>query len=99
MASVNKVILIGNLGRDPETRYMPDGGAITTVSLATTEGMANVMMLTLNRGKPLGWLDEYPRAIQALTVEQVNAAIRKHLDPRSLMLVEAGTFEAPPAVK
>ena len=37
MASVNKVIIIGNLGRDPETRYMPDGGAITNVSVATTE--------------------------------------------------------------
>jgi len=36
MASVNKVILVGNLGRDPETRYMPDGGAITNVSIATT---------------------------------------------------------------
>ena len=37
MASVNKVILIGNLGRDPEVRYMPDGGAITNISIATTE--------------------------------------------------------------
>ena len=37
MASVNKVILIGNLGRDPETRYMPDGAAITNISVATTE--------------------------------------------------------------
>ncbi len=36
MASVNKVILVGNLGRDPETRYMPDGAAITNVSLATS---------------------------------------------------------------
>jgi single-strand DNA-binding protein len=36
MASVNKVIIVGNLGRDPETRYMPDGGAITNVSIATT---------------------------------------------------------------
>ena len=36
MASVNKVILIGNLGRDPETRYSPDGAAITNVSVATT---------------------------------------------------------------
>jgi len=36
MASVNKVILIGNLGRDPETRYTPDGAAITNVSIATT---------------------------------------------------------------
>jgi single-strand DNA-binding protein len=37
MASVNKVILIGNLGRDPETRYMPDGGAVTNISVATTD--------------------------------------------------------------
>ena len=36
MASVNKVILVGNLGRDPETKYMPDGGAITNVSIATS---------------------------------------------------------------
>lgn len=36
MASVNKVILVGNLGRDPEVRYMPDGGAIVNMSLATT---------------------------------------------------------------
>jgi single-strand DNA-binding protein len=37
MASVNKVILIGNLGRDPEVRYMPDGAAIANISLATTD--------------------------------------------------------------
>ncbi|THF61309.1 single-stranded DNA-binding protein [Pseudothauera rhizosphaerae] len=37
MASVNKVILIGNLGRDPETRYMPSGDAICNVTIATTE--------------------------------------------------------------
>ncbi len=37
MASVNKVILIGNLGRDPEVRYMPSGDAIATLSIATTE--------------------------------------------------------------
>ncbi|PTR10029.1 single-strand binding protein [Nitrosospira sp. Nsp5] len=37
MASVNKVILIGNLGKDPETRYMPNGDAVTNITLATTE--------------------------------------------------------------
>ena len=36
MASVNKVILIGNLGRDPEIRYAPSGSAICNVSIATT---------------------------------------------------------------
>jgi len=37
MASVNKVILIGNLGRDPETRYTTGGDAVTNLRLATTE--------------------------------------------------------------
>jgi single-strand DNA-binding protein len=36
MASVNKVIIIGNLGKDPETRYSPNGGAICNVRIATT---------------------------------------------------------------
>lgn len=35
--TVNKVILIGNLGADPEVRYMPNGGAVTTIRIATTE--------------------------------------------------------------
>lgn len=37
MASVNKVILVGNLGKDPEVRYMPSGEAVTNITLATTE--------------------------------------------------------------
>ena len=37
MGSVNKVILVGNLGRDPEMRYMPNGDAVANLSVATTE--------------------------------------------------------------
>lgn len=37
MSGINKVILIGNLGRDPETRYMPSGKAATNFSIATSE--------------------------------------------------------------
>ncbi len=37
MAGVNKAIIIGNLGRDPETRYTPDGTAVTNFSIATSE--------------------------------------------------------------
>jgi single-strand DNA-binding protein len=37
MASVNKVILVGNLGKDPETRYMPNGEAVTNITVATSE--------------------------------------------------------------
>ena len=37
MASVNKVIIVGNLGRDPEVRYTPNGESITNVTIATTD--------------------------------------------------------------
>ena len=41
MASINKVILIGNLGRDPEVRYTPSGAAVCNLSLATTRNWKN----------------------------------------------------------
>lgn len=34
---INKVIIVGNLGQDPEVRYMPSGGAVTNISVATSE--------------------------------------------------------------
>ena len=37
MASINKVIIIGNLGKDPEVRYMPNGDAVTNITVATTD--------------------------------------------------------------
>jgi single-strand DNA-binding protein len=41
MASVNKVIVVGNLGRDPEVRYTPNGNAVCNVSVATTRQWKN----------------------------------------------------------
>ena len=37
MASLNKAVLIGHLGKDPETRYMPNGDAVCNFSIATSE--------------------------------------------------------------
>ncbi len=37
MASINKVILVGNLGKDPEVRYMPNGDAVANITIATSE--------------------------------------------------------------
>lgn len=41
MASVNKVILLGNLGRDPETRYMPSGDPVCNITIATSSRYKN----------------------------------------------------------
>jgi zinc protease len=61
------------------------------VGLATTSGLASTVLTVLNSGMPLEFVDEYPQRIEALTLEQVNAAIRRHIDPARMVLVEAGT--------
>lgn len=49
MASINKVIIVGNLGRDPETRYSADGGsAVTTLNVATTRRYRNAENQTVS---------------------------------------------------
>jgi zinc protease len=65
------------------------------VGLATTDGLASFLLRTVQRGKPLSWLDEYPKAISALTLEQVNGALRKYLNPDKMVLIEAGTLPKP----
>jgi zinc protease len=61
------------------------------VALATTDGMANQLLVTVNRSLPLSWLDTYPQEIGALTPAQINGAIKKHLDPEKMILIKAGT--------
>lgn len=62
------------------------------VGLSTTDGLADALLTTVLRSYDLTWLDQYPDAVQALTRQQVNAAIRKHLDPSKMLLVTAGTL-------
>ena len=62
------------------------------IYLGTTDGMAQAILSALNRGLDLAWIDQYPAAIKALSVEQINAAIHKHVDPKKLVMLEAGTF-------
>lgn len=61
------------------------------VGLATTGGLAGQILLMLNRGMPLAFVDEFPKRVAALSLEDVNGAIKRHLDPGKLALVEAGT--------
>jgi zinc protease len=62
------------------------------VDLATSDGMASALMAAVNRGYDLNWLDDFPLRVNALTLEQVNAAIRKYLRPDQMILVKAGTL-------
>jgi zinc protease len=64
------------------------------VGLSTTGGLAGALLHAVQSGYDLSWLDEYPRVIDALTLEQVNGAIRRYLDPDKMVLVEAGTLTA-----
>jgi zinc protease len=66
------------------------------VGLSTTAGLANTILLTVQRGYDLSWLDVYPDAVNALTLAQVNAAIRSHLNPDTMVLVKAGSVLPPP---
>jgi zinc protease len=68
------------------------------VSLATTGGMAETILVNTQRGYDLSWLDGYPKAVKALTAAQVNAAIKTHVNPSAMVLVEAGSVGAPQAV-
>jgi zinc protease len=67
------------------------------VSLSTTLGLAETILMNTQRGYDLSWLDAYPKAVKALTRDQVNAAIKAHINPNALVLVEAGSM--PPAAK
>ena len=69
------------------------------VGLATTSGLAGTVLTALNSGMPLQFVDDYPQRIAALTLEQVNGAIRNHIDPARMVLVEAGTVPGGTAAK
>lgn len=62
------------------------------VSLATTEGMAASLLAAIHRGYDQKWLDRYPEVINSLTLDQVNGAVKKHLNPENMVLIEAGTI-------
>lgn len=62
------------------------------VGLSTTTDIAIAIRQAVLRGYDVHWLDDYPEAVEALTLEQVNNAIRNHLNPKKMVLVEAGTL-------
>jgi zinc protease len=61
------------------------------VGLSTTAGLANTLLANVQRGYDVNWLFGYPEAVNALTRDQINAAIKKHLNPSVMALVKAGS--------
>jgi len=66
------------------------------VGLSTTGGLASTLLTNVQRGYDVTWLDGYPKAVNALTRDQVNGAIKNHLNPGAMVLVEAGSVPAAP---
>lgn len=62
------------------------------VGLATTAGLAEAIVKTVRRGLPLSWLDSYPAAVAALTLEEANGALKRHIQPGRLVSVRSGTL-------
>jgi zinc protease len=62
------------------------------VALATTSGLAAALLNALQRGYGPEWVDEFPRRLQALTLEEVNAAIKKFVHPDRMVVVMAGSL-------
>lgn len=69
---VNKVILVGNVGKDPETRYLPSGGAVTNLALATSESWKDK-----NTGQPQEKTEWHRVVFFNRLAEIVNEYVRK----------------------
>jgi zinc protease len=61
------------------------------VSLSTTGGLANAILTDIQRGYDVSRIEEYPDAVKALTRDQVNSAIKSHINPSVMVLVKAGS--------
>jgi zinc protease len=65
------------------------------VGLATTDGLANALLNAVHRGYDVTWLDDYPKRVAALSLQEVNGAIKKHLHPDKMALIKAGDVPPP----
>ncbi len=65
------------------------------VGLSTTGGLATTILNVMNRDLPLTFIDDFGNKVNALTKEQVNKAIKTHLNPDAMVVIKAGTLLAP----
>jgi zinc protease len=65
------------------------------VGLSTTGGLANAILTDVQRGYDVNRIEEYPQAVKALTRDEVNSAIKSHINPDVMVTVKAGSVPAP----
>ncbi len=64
-----------------------------TIALETSHGLAEQLLRCAERGLDIAWLDQFPASVRALTLDQVNAAVKKYLDPAKMVIIKAGTLK------
>lgn len=62
------------------------------VQMATSGGMAGRILSVIQQGKPLSYMDDYVKEVNAVSLDQVNAAIKKYVKPEQIITVRAGTI-------
>jgi single-strand DNA-binding protein len=78
---INKVILVGNLGADPETRYMPSGKAVTNIRIATSEGW---------KDKQTGDMQERTEWHRVVLFDKLGEVAAEYLRKGSQVYIEGG---------
>lgn len=63
------------------------------IGLSTTQGMASNILAVVQRGEDPSYIYEYPSLLQAVTLEEVNDAIKKYIDVNKLVIIEAGSLD------
>lgn len=63
------------------------------VRLSTTGGMAGSILLFVNQGKEPSYIDQYPKDINAITLNQVNTVIKKYIDPEKFIIIKSGSID------
>ncbi|MBQ4913627.1 insulinase family protein [Maribacter sp. MMG018] len=63
------------------------------VSLETTSGLSRTILSFLQRGWEPDYIDQYPKDVESVTLDQVNAAIKKYIDPDNLIVIKSGSLD------
>ncbi|QHT70706.1 insulinase family protein [Rhodocytophaga rosea] len=92
MREFNRWIKEGISEKDLQDKKMNIVGSFK-VELSTTGGIANEILNTIQAGLPISYLDEFPARIEALTLAEVNAAMKKYIDPSKMVVVMAGSID------